>query len=184
MANDDNTSSPPRTSQQDSALPATFAERLARAAEEANDSCEYMPSLMSRRTRYADHDSSATRLSTFTDSHATASARQTEINRRRAANKTAYYAFAEAAEHRRQRVCSLMVRHACSNGLRKENERAITDGTGDVAALTAQNEEIKQGMRQLNRENAGVVEEAKRDIEVQGKWDAYYALRSDEPPGV
>ncbi|KAK0889921.1 hypothetical protein LTR91_000939 [Friedmanniomyces endolithicus] len=164
MANDDNTSSPPRTSQQDSALPATFAERLARAAEEANDS--------------------STRLNTFTDSHATASARQTEINRRRAANKTAYYAFAEAAEHRRQRVCSLMVRHACSNGLRKENERAITDGTGDVAALTAQNEEIKQGMRQLNRENAGVVEEAKRDIEVQGKWDAYYALRSDEPPGV
>ncbi|KAK1062610.1 hypothetical protein LTR33_012462, partial [Friedmanniomyces endolithicus] len=54
----------------------------------------------------------------------------------------------------------------------------------DVAALTAQNEEIKQGMRQLNRENAGVVDEAKRDIEIQRKWDAFYALRSDEPPGV
>ncbi|KAK0345255.1 hypothetical protein LTR91_006796 [Friedmanniomyces endolithicus] len=144
MANDDNTSSPPRTSQQDSALPATFAERLARAAEEANDS--------------------STRLSTFTDSHATASARQTEINRRRAANKTAYCAFAEAAEYRRQ--------------------RESVQPYGDVAALTAQNEEIKQGMRQLNRENAGVVDEAKRDIEIQRKWDAFYALRSDEPPGV
>ncbi|KAK0892209.1 hypothetical protein LTR57_024503 [Friedmanniomyces endolithicus] len=77
-----------------------------------------------------------------------------------------------------------MVRNACSNGLKKENKRAIADGTGDVAALTAQNEEIKQGMRQLNRENAGVVDEAKRDIEIQRKWDAFYALRSDEPPGV
>ncbi|KAK0277122.1 hypothetical protein LTR91_000420 [Friedmanniomyces endolithicus] len=164
MANDDNTSSPPRTSEQDPAQSATFAERLAHAAEEATQSTN--------------------RLSTLTDSHAMASETQTEINRRRAAHKTAYYAFAEAAEHRRQRVCSLMVRNACSNGLKKQNEKAIADGTGDVAALTAQNEEIRLGLRQLNRENAAVVDEAKRDIEVQRKWDAFYALRSDEPPGV
>ncbi|KAK0278611.1 hypothetical protein LTR35_004310 [Friedmanniomyces endolithicus] len=163
MANEDDTSSPPRTSQQVPPQTTTFAERLARAAGEATQS--------------------TSRLSTLTDSLA-ASAKQTETNRRRAANKTAYYAFAEAAEHRRQRVCSLMVRNACSHGLRKQNEKAIADGTGDVAVLTAQNEEIRLGMRRLNRENAGVVDEAKRDIEVQRKWDAFYALRSDEPPGV
>jgi len=143
-----------------------------------------MPSPASRRTIQADHESLATRLSSLTDSHAVASTRQAEINRRRAAHKTAYYAFAEAAEHRRQRVCSLMVRNACSNGLKKQNEKAIADGTGDVAALTAQNEEIRLELRQLDRENAAVVDEAKRDIEVQRKWDAFYALRSDEPPGV
>ncbi|KAK1069897.1 hypothetical protein LTR12_001368 [Friedmanniomyces endolithicus] len=160
MANDDNASSPPRTSQEDSARPTTFAESLARAAEDATQS--------------------TTRLSSLTEFHATAAAKQTETNRRRAANKTAYYAFAEAAEDRRQRLCDLIARNDRSSEMTEKDAKPIAEGTGDLAVVRAANEALKEGRR---LQMARMADEVKRDIKTQRQWDAFYALRSDEPPG-
>ncbi|TKA67493.1 hypothetical protein B0A55_08595 [Friedmanniomyces simplex] len=162
MANRDTTTSPRHSHHQDTAPPTTSAERVALAAEGATQS--------------------SNRLTSLERSHSASGGTQAEKNRRRAQYKTEYNLFAEAAEDRRQKVGDLIAQNDRWEAATGQNEKAIVDGVGaDVARLTAENEAMRNEKRRVNREMRGVVDEAKKDIEVQRNWDAFFELRSDEP---
>ncbi|KAK3071142.1 hypothetical protein LTR53_009185 [Teratosphaeriaceae sp. CCFEE 6253] len=108
---------------------------------------------------------------------------EAEKNRRRALYKARYDRFADEAEGRRQRVAWLVWQNDRWRAESDRIGRAIETGTGDeLAELRTEKENGRLENAQMNEEMCGVVNGAKHDVDTQRRWDAYFELRTDEPP--
>ncbi|KAK3112450.1 hypothetical protein LTR53_011287 [Teratosphaeriaceae sp. CCFEE 6253] len=190
---DENTSPRHGRQQQTERAQPTRAERLAQAAEEAIESNarpsdggeqaeKYISTLEFVRETPADRVIAAAlyaRLMPYGGSDDV----EAEKNPRRALYKARYDRFADETEGRRQRVAWLVWQNDRWRAEWDRIDQAIATSTGGgLAELRTEKESGGLANARMNKEMREDVDGAKQDVERQRRWDAYFALETDEPP--